>query len=190
MAAANAQIGLAKTAFYPTLLLTATGGLQSSSISDWFSWPSRFWSVGPSLAQTLFDFGRRRAQVHLTEAAYDAAVASYRQTVLTAFQEVEDSLSALRLLAEEAAQQEAAVKAAEASLKLELDRYKSGTVSYLDVITSQTIALTNQRAAVSILYRRMTSAVQLVRALGGSWNASTLPTPTQLRSAATPPRLP
>ena len=190
VAAANAQIGLAKTAFYPTLLLTATGGLQSGSISDWFSWPSRFWSVGPSLAQTLFDFGRRRAQVQLTEAAYDAAVASYRQTVLTAFQEVEDNLSALRLLAEEAAQQEAAVKASEASLRLELDRYKSGTVSYLDVITSQTIALTNQRTAVSILYRRMTAAVQLVRALGGSWNASTLPTPTQLRSAATPQKLP
>ena len=187
VAAANAQIGLAKAAYYPTLLLSAAGGFQSSSITSWFTWPSRFWSVGPSLAQTLFDFGRRRAQEQQVEAAYDAAVASYRQTVLSAFQEVEDNLAALRLLAEEAAQQEAAVKAAEVSLQLESDRYRAGTVSYLDVITSQTIALTNERAAVSIHYRRMTAAVQLIRALGGSWNASTLPSPSQLRSAATAP---
>jgi NodT family efflux transporter outer membrane factor (OMF) lipoprotein len=183
VAAANAQIGLAKVAYYPTVLLSATAGLQSSSISDWFSWPSRFWSLGPSLAQTLLDFGRRHAQVEQADAAYDAAVASYRQTVLSAFQEVEDNLASLRLLAEEAAQQAAAVKAAQLSLQLELDRYRAGTVSYLDVITSQTIALTNERTDVSILYRRMTAAVQLIRALGGGWNASALPAPSQLRSS-------
>ncbi len=116
-------------------------------------------------------------------AAYDATVASYRQTVLTAFQEVEDNLAALGLLSREAVEQDAAVKGADEALRLEIDRYKAGTVSYLDVITSQTIALTNERTAVQILQRRMNSAVQLINALGGGWDASSLPTPEQLRSA-------
>jgi NodT family efflux transporter outer membrane factor (OMF) lipoprotein len=174
VAAANAQIGLSQTAFYPSLLLSATGGLESLSPTTWLSWPSRFWSLGPNLAQTLLDFGRRKAQVQISEAAYDSTVAAYRQTVLGAFQEVEDNLAALRILEREAAEQEAAVKGAQESLRLELDRYKAGTVSYLDVITTQTIALTNENNAVLILERRMAAAVQLIRALGGGWNASSL----------------
>jgi len=186
VAAANAEIGLAQTAFYPTLTLSASGGLESNRITTWLSWPSRFWSLGPTLAQTLLDFGRRKAQVQGAEAAYDATVAGYRQTVLGAFQEVEDNLSTLRILSQEALQQDEAVKGAQESLRLELDRYKSGTVSYLDVITTQTIALTNESAAVGILSRRMTAAVQLIRALGGGWKASGLPDPTTLRSATQP----
>jgi NodT family efflux transporter outer membrane factor (OMF) lipoprotein len=185
VAAANAEIGLAQTAFYPTLSLTGSAGFTASSFLNWFTWPSRFFSVGPALSQTLFDFGRRRAQVQISEAAYDALVAAYRQTVLGAFQEVEDNLAALRILEQEAAQQQSAVTASEQSLQLEIDRYKAGTVSYLDVITSQTIALTNERAAVTILRNRMTAAVQLIKGAGGGWNASTLPSPDALRSPAT-----
>ncbi len=184
VAEANAQIGLTKVAYYPSVSLGLTTGFQSSSITDWLTWPSRFWSLGPSMAQTLLDFGRRHAQVQQSTAAYDATVASYRQTVLTAFQEVEDSLAALGLLSREAVEQDAAVKGADEALRLEIDRYKAGTVSYLDVITSQTIALTNERTAVQILQRRMNSAVQLILALGGGWDASSLPTEEQLRSAA------
>lgn len=183
VAAANAEIGLAQTAYYPTLTLSASGGVESSRITTWLSWPSRFWSLGPTLAQTLLDFGRRKAQVQGAEAAYDATVAGYRQTVLSAFQEVEDNLSTLRILDREALQQDVAVKGAEESLSLEMDRYKAGTVSYLDVITTQTIALTNESAAVGILSRRMAAAVQLIRALGGGWNASSLPSPATLRQA-------
>jgi NodT family efflux transporter outer membrane factor (OMF) lipoprotein len=185
VAAANAEIGLAKVAYYPTVLLDATGGLESGKITTWLSWPARFFSVGPSVAETLLDFGRRRAQMQQVMAAYDATVASYRQTVLTAFQEVEDNLAALRILEREASQQDEAVKGAQESLRLEMDRYKAGTVSYLDVITTQTIALNNEIGAVGILSRRMNAAVQLIRALGGGWNASSLPTAESMRSAAT-----
>jgi len=182
VAAANAQIGLARTAYYPTLTLGGSGGFQSSSITNLLTWPSRFWSVGPSLAFTIFDFGRRRAQVQQFEAAYDATVAAYRQIVLAAFQEVEDQLAALQLLAQEASEQDAAVTAAREALQLEIDRYKAGTASYLDVITSQTIAYTDERAAVQILGSRLSAAINLIRALGGGWNASSLPTPSQLKS--------
>jgi outer membrane protein TolC len=183
VAAANAQIGLAQTAYYPTLTLSGEVGVQSTRITTWLSWPSRFWSVGPALAETLLDFGRRKAQVQGAEAAYDATVAGYRQTVLGAFQEVEDNLAALRILAREALQQDEAVRGAQESLSLEMDRYKAGTVSYLDVITTQTIALTNESQAVGILSRRMTAAVQLIRALGGGWKASSLPSPAQVKQA-------
>lgn len=183
VAAANAQIGLAEVAFYPTLTLNGSVGFTASSFVDWFKWPSRFFSVGPGLSHTLFDFGRRRASVQVSEAFYDSLVANYRQVVLTAFQEVEDNLAALRILAAQAAQQQEAVAAAEQSLQLETERYKAGTVSYLDVITSQTIALNNERAAVTILRDRMTAAVNLVRGLGGGWNATTLPSSRDLRSA-------
>jgi NodT family efflux transporter outer membrane factor (OMF) lipoprotein len=169
VAAANARIGLAQTAYYPNLILNAAAGFQSGRFTTWLSWPSRFWSVGPGLAETLLDFGRRRADVRQTQAEYDAAVAGYRQTVLSAFQEVEDQLSALAILAREASEQEAAVRGAVEAVQLEIDRYKAGTVSYLNIITTQTIALTNQRAAVQILQRRMTASVQLIRALGGGW---------------------
>ena len=183
-AAANSDIGLARAAYFPTLSLGVSGGLQAGNIVDLFTWPARFWSVGPSLSATLFDFGRRRAQLQQTEAAYDETVAAYRQTTLSAFQEVEDNLAALRILATEADQVDVAVKAADESLRLELDRYKAGTDSYLNVITTQTIALSNERSAVQVLQRRMVAAVQLVGALGGGWNASTLPTPADLKSAA------
>jgi len=184
--AANANIGIAQTAYYPTLTLSATAGFTSvaENIAQLLTWGSRFWSAGPALSETLFDFGRRGAQLQNVEAAYDATVASYRQTVLAAFQEVEDDLSALRYLAEEAAQQQEAVTAAQLSLALELDRYKAGTDSYLSVITTQTIALGDEQTAVTLLQRRMTSAVDLVKAMGGGWDASQLPSADQLRSTA------
>jgi NodT family efflux transporter outer membrane factor (OMF) lipoprotein len=184
MEAANAEIGLARAAYYPTLTLSATGGLDAGSLASFFSWPARFWSVGPSLSETLFDFGRRRAQLQQMEAAYDATVATYRQTTLSAFQGVEDNLSALRILAQEADQEDVAVKAAEESLQLELARYKGGTDSYLNVITTQTIALGDESTAVQLLERRMVAAVQLIGALGGGWDASTLPMPADLKSAS------
>jgi NodT family efflux transporter outer membrane factor (OMF) lipoprotein len=179
----NANVGLAKIAFYPTVTLSASAGLQGNNIQNLFSWPAHFWSTGPSLQQTLFDFGRRNATMQQFEAAYNVAVASYRQTVLSAFQDVEDNLSTLRILAQEATQQLEAVAAAEQSLALETERYKAGTVSYLDVITTQTIALNGERASVTILQRRMAAAVNLIRALGGGWDAATLPSYDQLRTA-------
>ncbi len=175
VAAANQQIGIAKTAFYPDLVIAAQGGLQAGSIVNWFTWPSRFWGLGPQLAQTIFDAGRRRSQVVISEAAYDATVASYRQTSLTAFQEVEDNLSTLRILEEETVKQHEAVEAAETSEQLAMNRYKGGLVTYLEVITAQSIALSNERAEVDLLQRRMGAAVQLVRALGGGWDVSKLP---------------
>ena len=129
MAAANEQIGIAKAAFWPDLLITATGGLQSGSFVDWFAWPSRFWSVGPSVAQVIFDAGRRRAEVQSALAAYDATVANYKQTALTAFREVEDNLSTMRILEEESAMQQEATAAAENSLELSMNRYKGGLTS-------------------------------------------------------------
>jgi NodT family efflux transporter outer membrane factor (OMF) lipoprotein len=179
----NANLGLAKIAFYPTVTLSASAGLAASSLQNLFMWAAHTWSVGPNVSETLFDFGRRSAVLRQAQAAYDSAVASYRQTVLSAFQDVEDNLAALRILAEEAIQQQQAVAAAEQSLSLETDRYKAGTVSALDVITTQTIALNNERQSVAILQRRMTAAVGLVRALGGGWDTSTLPSYDQLRSS-------
>jgi NodT family efflux transporter outer membrane factor (OMF) lipoprotein len=184
VAAANASVGLAEAAYYPTLTLSATPGLLSSTFVNLFSFASRYWSAGPSLSQTLFDFGRRGAALESARASYDATVASYRQTVLSAFQEVEDDLASLRYLAEEAGQQDEAVVAALQALSLENDRYKAGTDSYLNVITTQTIALSDQQTAVTILQRRMTAAVDLVKALGGGWDASTLPSSDALRSTA------
>jgi NodT family efflux transporter outer membrane factor (OMF) lipoprotein len=181
-AAANANVGIAEAAYYPTLTLSASAGFLSTNIENLFKYASRTWSAGPAISQTLFDFGRRGAQLQGAEAQYDATVASYRQTVLSAFQEVEDDLAALRYLAEEAAQQQEAVTAANQSLALEIDRYKAGTDSYLNVITTQTIALNDQQQAVSILQRRMIAAVDLVKAVGGGWQASDLPSADQIRS--------
>jgi NodT family efflux transporter outer membrane factor (OMF) lipoprotein len=175
VAAANAQIGVAKTAFYPDLVIAAQGGLQAGSFVNWFTWPSRFWGVGPQLAQTIFDAGRRRSQVVISQAAYDATVASYRQTSLTAFQEVEDDLSTLRILEQETAKQHEAVEAARNSQQLAMNRYKGGLVTYLEVITAQSIALSNERTEVDLMQRRMDASVQLVRALGGGWDVSRLP---------------
>jgi NodT family efflux transporter outer membrane factor (OMF) lipoprotein len=175
LAAANEQIGIAKAAFYPQLVITATGGLQSGSIVNWFTWPSRFWAVGPQLSQTVLDFGRRRAQLEITEAAYDEYVARYRESALTAFREVEDNLAALRVLEQEAAKQHDATISADNSVQLAVNRYKGGIVTYLEVITAQTIALTNQRTEVDLMRRRMDASVLLIKALGGGWDTSKLP---------------
>ena len=174
VASANAQIGVAEAAYYPSLTLGASAGFEASNLSKWLTWPSRFWSVGPSVSETLFDGGLRRAQTDQTRAAYDANVASYRESVLTGFKEVEDNLAALRILEEEAQVQDEAVKAAQESVTLTTNQYKAGTVSYLNVIVAQTIALNNERTALDILGRRMTASVLLVKALGGGWNASSL----------------
>jgi NodT family efflux transporter outer membrane factor (OMF) lipoprotein len=180
MAAANAQIGVAEAAYYPSLTLSASGGFQSSSFSNWLTAPSRFWSVGPALAQTLFDGGLRRAQTDQAIAAYDANVAGYRQTVLNGFKEVEDNLAALRILEEEAAIQDEAVQNARQSVALTTNQYKAGIVSYLNVALVQATALANERTAVDVLNRRLAASVLLVKALGGGWNASDLPTPDEL----------
>jgi NodT family efflux transporter outer membrane factor (OMF) lipoprotein len=182
IAVQNANIGLAKIAFYPTIGLSGSAGIASNLFQDLFAAPARTWSAGVSAADTLFDFGRRGASLQQAKANYDGAVAAYRQTVLTAFEGVEDNLVALRVLAEEAVQEAEAVAAAQQSLDLITERYKAGTNSYLDVITTQTIFLNDQRSAVTILQRRMTAAVGLIQALGGGWDASTLPSYDQIRS--------
>jgi multidrug efflux pump len=169
VAAANAQIGVASAAFFPSVTLGGSLGLQATHLVDWLSWPMRVWSVGPALAATLFDGGARRAIKAGAIASYDDTVAAYRQTVLAAFQDVEDNLAAQRLLEEEAAREREAVTAAQRSLDISLNQYRAGLVSYLQVATQQTALLTNQRAAVSLTARRFDAAVQLVRALGGGW---------------------
>jgi NodT family efflux transporter outer membrane factor (OMF) lipoprotein len=171
MAAANEQIGIAQAAFYPTVTLRPTIGLESTSLSSLFSWPSALWSFGSSLVQIAFEGGRRRALTEQAIAAYDATVATYRQTVLTAFQGVEDNLAALRILEEESQQQEKAVQAAEAALLLALNRYKGGITTYLEVVTAQSAALTAERVALDLSTRRMNAAVLLIKALGGGWGA-------------------
>jgi NodT family efflux transporter outer membrane factor (OMF) lipoprotein len=184
VAAANANVGIAETAYYPTLTLSASAGFLSPSLQTLFTWAARSWSAGPSVSETLFDFGRRGAQVENAKAAYDSTVAGYRQTVLAAFQEVEDDLASLRYIAEESEQQAEAVAAAKKSLDLELARYKAGTDSYLNVITTQEIYLGDEQTAVTLLQRRLTAAVDLVKALGGGWDASTLPSGDAIRSRA------
>lgn len=175
MAVANAQIGVAEAAFFPTLTLSASGGFESTSVTQWLTWPMRFWSVGAGISETVYDGGLRRAQTDFARAAYEATLASYRQTVLAAFQAVEDNLAALRILEQEAQAQEEAVQAAQRSEMLTTNQYKAGIITYLNVITTQTITLTNEITAVQILGRRMTAAVLLVEALGGGWNAADLP---------------
>jgi len=169
VAAANEQIGIAQAAFYPTVTLRPIIGLESTSLSNLFSWPSALWSFGSSLVQIAFEGGRRRAVTEQAQAAYDATVATYRQTVLVAFQGVEDNLAALRILEAEAEQQGKAVEAAKTTLLLALNRYKGGVTTYLEVITAQSAALTATRTAVDLLTRRMTATVLLIKALGGGW---------------------
>ena len=189
MAQANAQIGIAKAAYFPTLTLSAAGGFESSSVSDWLTWPSRFWSVGPALAETLFDAGLRRATVQQFQAAYDQTVATYRQTVLTAFQQVEDNLAAIRILAIQLQQQDDAVASSQRYLKIATDRYKLGLDPYLDVITAQTAFLSNQQTAVTLRMQQLTDSVQLIEALGGGWDADQLPSQHDI-AHATPTRTP
>jgi NodT family efflux transporter outer membrane factor (OMF) lipoprotein len=169
VATANAQIGVAEAAYYPTVTLSASGGFQASSLSKWLAWPSRFWSVGPGISETVFDGGLRRAQTVAARAAYDATVASYRETVLIGFQEVEDNLAALRILQDEAQAQDEAVKAARQTVTVTTNQYKSGTVNYLNVIVAQAAALNNEIGSLNIVGRRMAASVLLVKALGGGW---------------------
>jgi NodT family efflux transporter outer membrane factor (OMF) lipoprotein len=176
MAAANEQIGIAEAAFYPSLSLSGALGLQNNRITTWISWPARFFSVGASMAETVFEAGRRRAAVAQSQAAFDATIAAYRQTVLNAFQQVEDNLAALRVLAEESQTVEKSVTSAERALTVSTAQYKAGTTSYLTVIQAQATALSAERTAVSLLTRRLTASVLLVQALGGGWDSSQLPT--------------
>ena len=174
VAEANAQIGVVKAAFFPTLTLSGSAGFASTALGSLLSAPSRFWQFGASLAQTLFDGGKRQATVEQAMASYDGTVASYRQTVLTAFQEVEDELASLRILSQERGQQDAAVASAQTALARAEDRYKFGVDSYLNVITSQSTLLSNQRTAMNIRLQQMTASVLLIKALGGGWEASRL----------------
>jgi NodT family efflux transporter outer membrane factor (OMF) lipoprotein len=189
VASQNAQIGVAQAAFFPNLLLNATGGWSTGSLSRFFSAPNLFWSLGAALAQTIFEGGKRIAAKDQAIANYDASVAAYRQSVLTSFEDVEDNLAALRLLAEEAEHQARAAEAAERAVTLSRNRYEGGITIYLEVVTAQTAALSNERAVVQLQTRRMTSSVGLIKALGGGWNASALPTPAEVlsSSSANPP---
>jgi NodT family efflux transporter outer membrane factor (OMF) lipoprotein len=181
VAEANQQIGIARAAYFPTVTLGGTAGFSGSQGSNWFSWPSGFWAVGPALAQTLFDAGRRRATSESARANYDAAVATYRQTSLTAFREVEDNVAALRILENEAHQQEQAVASSKDQLQLFTHRYQGGVDTYLQVITAQTTELANERNDIDILRRRMDASVLLIKALGGGWDVSKMPTFGALR---------
>jgi NodT family efflux transporter outer membrane factor (OMF) lipoprotein len=180
VAQANAQIGIAKTALFPTITLSASGGFQSVSIAKWLEWPSRVWSVGSSLGQTIFDAGLRKAAVQQSQASYDQTVANYRQTVLTAFQEVEDNMAALRILTQVVDQQDSAIESAARNLQEADVRYSAGLDPYLNVIAAQTALLTDQQAAVSFRMQRMVASVQLIKALGGGWDASQIPTSKEL----------
>jgi NodT family efflux transporter outer membrane factor (OMF) lipoprotein len=175
MSQANALIGVETAAFYPSFSLSAEGGLQSSSIGSWFAWPSRFFSVGPSASQTLFDAGLRRATIAQYQAQYDGDVAAYRQTTLTAFQQTEDYLASLRILTQQRQQQQQAIAAAQRYYDLADVRYRTGVDTYLNVFTAQTTLLSNQQTAVTLHVQQVTSSVQLIEALGGGWDVSQLP---------------
>jgi len=188
VAAANAQIGVAQAAYFPTVSLTASGGYIGSQIAHLISLPNRFWSIGASLLETLFAGGKRRAAVEQARASYDVTVAVYRQGVLNAFQEVEDNLTAMSLLGEEAEQQGAAADAARRSLSIAENRYQGGITTYLEVVTAQTTALAAERALVNLQTRQMTTSVTLIKALGGGWREADLPSGwTVLSHAPTPP---
>jgi NodT family efflux transporter outer membrane factor (OMF) lipoprotein len=182
MAQANAQIGVADAAYFPTLTLSASAGFESTTAANWLTWPARFWSVGPSLSETIFDGGLRSATVAQYRAAYDQAVANYRQTVLTAFQQVEDNLASLRILSQEIAQQDQAVASSQHYVNLATDRYQLGLDPYLDVITAQTSLFSNQQTNVNLRLQQLTASVQLIEALGGGWDNSQLPTSGDIRA--------
>jgi NodT family efflux transporter outer membrane factor (OMF) lipoprotein len=181
MAEANQQIGIARAAYFPTLSLNGSAGFEGTSLLNWLNWPSRFWAVGPQMTETLFDGGRRRANSETAIANYDGTVATYRQTALTAFQEVEDNLAALRILSDEDQQQTEATASAKDSLQLFTNRYKGGVDTYLQVINAQTIALQNERNNVDIQRRRMDASVLLIKALGGGWSTAELPKESSIR---------
>jgi NodT family efflux transporter outer membrane factor (OMF) lipoprotein len=187
MEQANAQIGVARAAYFPTVTLGASAGFQTTQASKWFTWPNRIWSVGPTVSETIYDGGLRRATVEQTRAAYDQTVATYRNTVLTAFQQVEDNLSTLRILSKEIQEQDEAVKAAQRVLVLATDRYRLGIDPYLNVITAQTSLLSNEQTALDLRIQQIVSSVQLIEALGGGWDSSTLPTSKQIISREAAP---
>ncbi len=180
LAAANATIGIGYGAFFPQVTISASGGFDSSTLKDLFAWPSRFWSIGPTAAQTLFNGGLYRAQLHQYEAIYNGDLATYRQTVLTAFQQVEDALAGTRVYSQQILRQEEAVKSSQQFLDMEMQRYNTGVDPYVDVITAQTTVLGNQVTLNSLQVEEMLSAVQLVQALGGGWDLSQLPSPKQM----------
>ena len=186
-ASANAQIGVAIAAYYPSITLSASYGLASSAIENLFRASNAVWSVGPQLAETVFDAGLRSAQVAAARASYDQTIANYRQTVLAAFQQVEDELAALRILERQAEVQDRAVKASEEAEALILNQYKAGTVAYTNVITAQTVSLGDKQTALSILQSRLVASVVLIEALGGGWTAANLPSHDQIRAGPTPP---
>jgi outer membrane protein TolC len=175
VAAANAQIGVAKSAYYPLINLAGSGGFESSSITTLLTGPSGLWSLGASALGTVFDTGRRRALTDQARASYDFQVAAYRESVLAGFQQVEDNLAAVKILENEAKVQDEAVEAAQRSLDLSITRYKGGVTSYLEVITAQSAALADEVTAVNILGRRMANTILLIQALGGGWDRSSLP---------------
>jgi NodT family efflux transporter outer membrane factor (OMF) lipoprotein len=177
MASANAEIGVAEAAYYPTVTLSTSAGLESSAFSKLFNWSSKFWSVGPSVSETVFDAGLRRAEVQQYKATYNADVASYRQTVLTAIQQVEDNLASERILTQQKKQQEAAAASAKEYVDLESARYQTGVDPYVNLVIAQLTQLSDQQALVSLHTQRMTASVSLIEALGGGWDASQLPGP-------------
>jgi NodT family efflux transporter outer membrane factor (OMF) lipoprotein len=182
MAQANALIGVEKAAYYPTLSLTGSGGFQSSNISKLFSLPALFWSLGASASETIFDAGLRKATVAQYTATYNADVAAYRQTVLTAFQQVEDYIATLRVLSEQIIRQETAIQAAQRYLDIATARYQTGLDPYLDVMTAQITLLGDQQTLVTLRVSEMTAAVQLIQALGGGWEVTQLPAASQVTS--------
>jgi NodT family efflux transporter outer membrane factor (OMF) lipoprotein len=186
MASANAAIGVSDAAFYPTLTLSASGGLQSSAIQQLFNWSSRFWSVGPSISETIYEGGLRRATVRQYTAIYNADVASYRQTVLIAFQQVEDYLSTVRILSQQIQQQQLAAQSAQHFVELETARYQTGIDPYINVVTAQTTLLSDQQTLANLHTQEMTASVQLIEALGGGWDSTQLPTPAQVSVKLTP----
>jgi len=180
LAEANATIGIGYGAFFPSVTLSATGGFQASSLAHWFDWPSRFWSIGPSLSQTLFNGGLYRAALQQYTATYNADVATYRETVLTAFQQVEDYLAATRILSQQIMKQQDAVDSAREQLDLEMSRYQAGIDPYLDVTIAQTTLLSNQQTLTTLHVQETTASIELIQALGGGWDLSQLPTTAQV----------
>ena len=180
LASANATIGIGYGAFFPQVSISASGGFESSTLKHLFDWPSRFWAIGPSAAQTIFNGGLYRAQLHQYEAIYNSDLATYRQTVLTAFQQVEDALAATRVYSQQILHQQEAVKSSQQFLEMEMQRYNTGVDPYVDVVTAQTTLLGNQLTLNNLQVEEMLSAVQLIQALGGGWDRSLLPAPSQV----------
>ena len=184
LAEANATIGIGYGAFFPAVNLSAAGGFEASSFSHWFDWPSRFWSIGPSLSQTIFNGGLYRAELEQYTATYNADVANYRQTVLTAFQQVEDYLAATRILSQQVLKQQEAVDSAQTYLTLEMGRYETGLDPYINVMVAQTTLLSAQQTLTALHMQEMTASIELIQALGGGWDTGQLPTPKQVSEKA------